>query len=93
MRIIIITILNLICIGSFCFAQTKDELASFENLFEPEEKHQHWSYANIDYTNEISFIFSGLYLTYKNFVSSQDLSSCVFTPIDHSINKFIDPVE
>ena len=30
--------------------------------------------------NEIQVIFSGLFLFYKNFVSSQDGISCVFTP-------------
>ena len=30
--------------------------------------------------NEIQVIFSGLFLFYKNFISSQDGISCVFTP-------------
>jgi len=31
-------------------------------------------------TNEIQFVFSGLFLFYKSFVSSQDAQSCSFTP-------------
>ncbi len=30
--------------------------------------------------NELEFIFSNLFLFYKRFVSSQDISSCSFTP-------------
>jgi hypothetical protein len=30
--------------------------------------------------NELQYMFSGMFLFYKNFVSSQDGSSCVFTP-------------
>jgi putative membrane protein insertion efficiency factor len=46
------------------------------------EKHQHkddYSYAkNVD--NEVEAIFSGLFLVYKYFFSSQDKASCVFEP-------------
>lgn len=31
-------------------------------------------------TNEIQFMFSGLFLFYKSFISSQDSQSCSFTP-------------
>jgi putative membrane protein insertion efficiency factor len=31
-------------------------------------------------TNEIQFVFSGLFLFYKSFVSSQDAQNCSFTP-------------
>ncbi|WP_081457036.1 membrane protein insertion efficiency factor YidD [Marivirga tractuosa] len=31
-------------------------------------------------TNEIQFVFSGLFLFYKSFISSQDAQSCSFTP-------------
>ena len=31
-------------------------------------------------TNEVQMAFSGLFLFYKTFVSSQDLSVCTFTP-------------
>ncbi|RUA32170.1 MAG: membrane protein insertion efficiency factor YidD [Bacteroidetes bacterium] len=31
-------------------------------------------------TNEVQFLFSGLFLFYKSFISSQDAQSCSFTP-------------
>lgn len=31
-------------------------------------------------TNEVQFVFSGLFLFYKSFISSQDGQSCSFTP-------------
>lgn len=31
-------------------------------------------------TNEVQFVFSGLFLFYKSFISSQDAQSCSFTP-------------
>ena len=32
------------------------------------------------YKNEVDFLFSNLFLFYKNFISSQDASTCSFTP-------------
>ncbi len=61
-------------------AQSHEEIIQFNNLFEVKQKHQHWSFAKSNNTNEIKFVFSNLYLTYKYFVSSQDLSTCVFSP-------------
>ena len=78
MKTIIITILILTSINNICLSQSKEEVASFENMFKPAEKHQHWHFARTN--NEIKFIFSSLYFTYKHFVSSQDLSTCVFSP-------------
>lgn len=45
----------------------------------PVKKHKHYAFAK-DNKNEIQFIFSGLFLFYKAFFSSQDATSCTFTP-------------
>ncbi len=77
MKIMIIIILSLISFN-VSFAQNLQEISSYENLFEPKEKHEH--YFSKNNSNEIKFIFSSLYFGYKKFVSSQDISSCVFSP-------------
>lgn len=53
-------------VGKFIEATTKVEKRSYESARENK--------------NELSVLFSGLFLFYKNFISSQDLESCVFTP-------------
>ena len=64
-----------------CYSQTKEEILSYTNFFS-QNKNQGltWRETLTEPTNEIEFVFSGLYLCYKNFVSSQDINSCVFTP-------------
>ena len=78
MKTMIITILILASINNICLSQSKAEVLSFENLFEPDKKHQHRKLAKTN--NEIKFIFSSLYFSYKHFISPQDLSTCVFSP-------------
>ncbi len=77
MKITIIIILSLISIN-ISLSQTQEEISSYENLFQPKEKHKHHLSQNNN--NEIKFIFSSLYFIYKKYVSSQDLSTCVFSP-------------
>jgi uncharacterized protein len=50
----------------------------FINSF-PVKKHVHYAFAKNN-KNEIQFIFSGLFLFYKSFFSSQDATSCSFSP-------------
>lgn len=54
------------------------EPSLFINSF-PVKKHIHYAFAK-DNKNEIQFIFSGLFLFYKAFFSSQDATSCTFSP-------------
>lgn len=62
------------------FAQSREDLKKFENLF-AEDNHKHnWGSVMADSKNEFSFIFSALYVTYKEVLSSQDIDACVFTP-------------
>ena len=80
MKIIIITILTLISVNNVCYSQNKEEISSYNDLFKSESQNISWRKSLTKSTNEVEFIFSGLYLGYKNFVSSQDINSCVFTP-------------
>jgi uncharacterized protein len=78
-KIIFIIILflssNLICL----FGQNYNEIRQFSNLFE-HEKHKDEFVIARNNTNEIQLLFSGLFLAYKHFISSQDVASCVFYP-------------
>ena len=47
-------------------------------IYQPKKKIEYPAAKNN--TNEIQLLFSGLFLFYKNFISSQDGSSCAFTP-------------
>lgn len=44
------------------------------------DHHQHHLSLSKDNNNELEFIFSNLFLFYKSFISSQDFSSCKFSP-------------
>ena len=61
-------------------AQNSEDLKRFDNFFE-EKKHVHiWNDQLKNNKNEISFIFSALFVMYKEYISSQDVDNCVFTP-------------
>jgi putative component of membrane protein insertase Oxa1/YidC/SpoIIIJ protein YidD len=46
---------------------------------QPDRHVEKYSYARHPH-NEVEFVFSSLFLFYKNMISSQDISSCVFHP-------------
>lgn len=61
-------------------AQDLEDIKKFENLF-AEKSHTHnWGAQLKDNKNELSFIFSAFFVTYKEILSSQDIDACVFTP-------------
>ena len=75
---IIILFLNNIIFTQVTFAQTTAEINSFfETPVGPQKKTYKDASQN---KNEIELVFSGLFLFYKSFISSQDAISCVFTP-------------
>lgn len=61
------------------FGQTKEEVLNFKTIFQAGPHHDSYDYAKTP-RNEVEFVFSGLFLTYKYFISSQDVISCVFYP-------------
>jgi uncharacterized protein len=62
------------------FAQNREDLKKFENLFaEPTHVHN-WGAQLKNNKNEVSFIFSVFFVVYKELLSSQDIDACVFTP-------------
>ena len=60
-------------------AQTTDEIRSMKPVMEVATRRPDYSFAR-ENRNEIQMLFSGLFLFYKNFISSQDGASCSFTP-------------
>ncbi len=74
-----ITIILFLCISFNFFGQTANDLNKFKLLNPVETSVDKYQYART-YKNEVEFIFTRLFLFYKNFVSSQDASSCTFTP-------------
>ena len=78
MRIFIITTF-LVTNGICAFAQSGEEITMFKDIriIEP-EIHMHDFPKDID--NELNLLISGLFYIYKEFVSTQDGSTCNFTP-------------
>ncbi|NOZ47685.1 MAG: membrane protein insertion efficiency factor YidD [Chlorobi bacterium] len=74
----IIIILFLI-ISFYSEGQSKYELELLKSTLSSAPKKQTWSFVR-SYSNEYDFMFSHLFLFYKNFISSQDANSCSFTP-------------
>ncbi len=60
-------------------AQEINLLDDFSHQFES-EKHEHDFNIHADYSTELKAVSSLLFLFYKEFISSQDVNSCVFTP-------------
>lgn len=78
MRLSII-ILSL-AISIISYGQTNDQIGKIQQVYSKSHDHTHeYDYIK-DYSNEIEFITSNLFLLYKKYVSSQDASSCSFTP-------------
>lgn len=75
----IFIILMLISISPRSNAQQTNLLDEFCTHFEA-EKHEHNFHVHTDYSNEIKALGSVMFLFYKEFISSQDINACVFTP-------------
>ena len=77
--IILGLILSLNFTSQKLYAQ-ESEFSKFNNFFEPEIHHHNWSDQLRNNHNEAKFVFSMLFVIYKEFFSSQDVDSCVFIP-------------
>lgn len=62
------------------FSQTTEDEKKFENLFAVEAETTHYHDQLKDNKNEVNFLFSLLFVMYKDVISSQDVDMCVFTP-------------
>ena len=59
-------------------AQTKAEVGMHRHIMNGPEKRVYTEARSNK--NEVQMLFSGLFLAYKTFISSQDMASCTFTP-------------
>ncbi len=75
----IITISLFLLISFTVHSQTAEDIDKFKNLYQSVGTANKYEYART-FKNEVEFIFTRLFLFYKNFISSQDASSCTFTP-------------
>jgi uncharacterized protein len=62
------------------FAQDLGDIKKFENLFAEKSHIHNWEEQLKNNKNELNFIFSVLFVMYKELLSSQDIDACVFTP-------------
>lgn len=61
------------------FSQDKSSYTEFAGQFETQRHKESYDFAK-NTNNELEAVFSGLFLFYKSFLSSQDAISCVFYP-------------
>ena len=71
-------ILMLLIISSYCYSQQNLISTHYHQFDVNEGKTSYKSHAS--YSNEAQAVASFFFLFYKEFVSSQDINSCVFTP-------------
>lgn len=74
-----ITIILFLIINLRFYGQIEEDIKKFRQLNAIETTDKQYQYAR-SYQNEIEFIFTRLFLFYKSFISSQDASTCTFTP-------------
>lgn len=80
LRKAIFTIILFLASGSTAlFAQEASQYNEFAGQFETNRQKETYDFAK-QANNEIELVFSGLFLFYKSFLSSQDAISCVFHP-------------
>ncbi len=82
MALRIIGTITLFLICSLCSpAQTTSEIQQLMHINKVEPKPDPvWRGVEGNNKSEFDLLFSGLFLTYKAFFSSQDISDCAFTP-------------
>ncbi len=76
---IIFTITLFLSFNFVSQAQSKADVMKFRGVFEVHNHPDSYEYAK-NAKNEVQVVFSGLFLFYKYFISSQDRASCVFHP-------------
>ncbi|HJX72003.1 MAG TPA: membrane protein insertion efficiency factor YidD [Bacteroidales bacterium] len=74
-----ITIILFLLVSISFYGQIEEDIMRFRQLNVIESADDKYPYART-YQNEMEFIFTRLFLFYKNFISSQDATSCTFTP-------------
>ncbi|WP_339924016.1 membrane protein insertion efficiency factor YidD [uncultured Cyclobacterium sp.] len=79
MKLFTITSFLICSLVGVTFAQSNSEVLDYKDLLSEKREEIHYEAAE-ENKNEIESVFSGLFMVYKNFISSQDGSNCVFYP-------------
>jgi uncharacterized protein len=58
---------------------SSEDFVRLKSIMHPHSPKKVYLHAHNNF-NEVQFLFSGLFLFYKSFISSQDSQSCSFTP-------------
>jgi uncharacterized protein len=75
-----ISIITLLIISNLVFAQFESGIHKYYDHFKPGYDTSQYYSVDAGINNEIEFIAIGMFLTYKKFISSQDVNACVFYP-------------
>ncbi|HKK42146.1 MAG TPA: membrane protein insertion efficiency factor YidD [Bacteroidales bacterium] len=73
-------IILFLIIPGVSMAQTGKDIQAFDNLFAVKPDDHKWTDELKESRNELTFIFSTVFVVYKEVFSSQDIDACVFTP-------------
>lgn len=78
-KIFIILVFQINIFHFFVNAQSLSEVRAHQKIMVEVEEKKEYEFAR-DNKNEVEVVFSGLFMGYKKFISSQDGNTCVFTP-------------
>jgi uncharacterized protein len=78
MKMMIGIAIMLVISGNSLLSQAPNDLERLSGILGKSEGSSFTKYTN--YENEYQLVFSGLFLFYKNYISSQDASQCTFSP-------------
>ena len=76
----ILTFFLLLGLSATGFTQSMQEIEAVRHLNHQHEHQHDWSSYLKKSESEFQLLFSGMFLTYKSFLSSQDASNCSFYP-------------
>lgn len=75
-----ISLVFILTVKSACSGQGLSDTTLFKSLFIPEKNKKENSTFLKSSDSELKIIFSATFFFYKEFISSQDVDACVFTP-------------
>ncbi len=76
----IVLLLLFACVPLWSTAQNNINYREFKDLFKTKEHKHNWGHYLKESKNELNFVFSFMFIAYKEVFSSQDIDACVFTP-------------
>ncbi len=77
---IIFILLVLLINFANCVAQTEEDFAVANDVFEQTKTEHKYKFSDYESKNELQSLAYGSFIFYKKFFSSQDLDACIFYP-------------